>query len=732
MSPWSKIKALLTSTSPSKVFFVIAGLIASSLVSWVLATGPTSFIWYNPPNGFVTRAGSFTPSWTTVGDGTPRFMQTSYSTSTDLCGTTWTDSGTAVNGTSVTLSNNFCYKWTFDPTVDSNSVAPALDASVITPLTSGVVKVYASACAQSISWSGTTAQETFTLADPNSGIDCKAEFVTPKNVSRIDYLVVAGGGAGGWAASSRSQGGGGGGGGGMTFTGTNATVTPGRAYPIQVGAGAIVGLNTSNSITCKRGNVGDETTSVVSYGGDSKFGAFKAEGGGCAYNTGGVESGSDGGISANGRTGGRGGSCGYNGRTCNNGTATLRTTTYYTTAPTTGAAPISYSGFGTYPTTNTRYNLNAYEGGGGGGGASFDSTTSDAPCDYGNSTWSFIKGCDGWDIGGVGAFGGRGGDGIKSWYPGFCNSYYGGGGGAGGSTSYATVDDGNSYMGWTYNAKYWYYSWNGTSTAFSSLNSRWYARSWQSLGGFGGLGGGGQAATSTVGYQTTAPSSVTWINATNGVDGCGGGGGGGQANKGEIYNYNANDSIMSNLDKPGRGGNGLAIFQFSVSGANYATAFNPDIQVPRQLTVWPKSNYLYIPVRFTQSGGSGVLCVDVTNPNDTTTAYPSQVPLKFAYGGVDSGTVYDSGTITQLTTNMSRLQIHKTTQTPLIRSSDAWSNGDNFYLRVRYSGSDSISTNSCNNSSLDAAFGVKPLIGVIKVVRGGASLTYGTDVTVKP
>ena len=721
--------------NPAKIFLAIAALIASTLIGWVLALGPTSFIWFNPPNGFVTRAGSFSPSWTAVTDGTPRFMQTTYSTSSDLCGTSWTDLGVAVNGTSVTLSNNFCYKWTFDSNENNQAVPPTLDATVITPLTSGVVKVYASACAQSISWDGTTAEETFTLSDPNSGIDCKAEFVAPKNVSRIDYLVVAGGGAGGWAAGNTSQGGGGGGGGGMTFTGTNATVTPGRTYSIQVGAGAIVGASTANTITCLRGTVGAATTSVVSYGGDSKFGAFTAQGGGCAKNTGGQEFGSDGGISANGRTGGRGGSCGSANRSCDaSSNAILDTTSYYTTAPRTGAAAVSYPGFGTFPTTNTDYNLNAWEGGGGGGGASFDSTTSNAPCDYGNEAWSFIRGCDGWDISGVGAFGGRGGDGIQSWYPGFCNYYYGGGGGGGGSTSPYTSQNNNSYMAWTYNAKYWYYSWNAANsrTEFSSQNSFWYARSWQSLGGFGGLGGGGQAATSTAGYTTTAPSSVTYVDAANGTDGCGGGGGGGQAAKSSIYNYNASDTIMSNLDKPGRGGNGMAIFRFTVSGANYGTGFNPDIQIPSQLTVWPKSNYLDIPLRISQTGGSGVLCMAITNANDTSTLYATQPPLRFAYGGVDSGTVFDSDTVTNLVTRMSRLKISRTTRSPLIQLSDAWSTGTSFNIRVQYSGSDALSTNSCNNASLDTAFGAKPLIGVIRVVRGDASLTYGSDINVKP
>jgi hypothetical protein len=576
----------------------------------------------------------------------------------------------------------------------------------------------------------------------------------------------------------------------MAFTAQNASVTPGRTYPVQVGAGAIVGANTSNQITCLHGNVGDATATTASYGGTSKFGAFVAQGGGCAYNTGGVEHGSDGGISANGHTGGRGGSCAYRGN-CSTSSSTLNTTTYYTTAPVVNSAPIIYDGTfsisasgayyasvgdgrtglcdqgSTLPSSghcSSNYGLNAWEGGGGGGGAYYDTTTSSAPCDYGNSHWSFYYGCDGYDIGGVGALGGRGGDGVKSWYQGFCNYYYGGGGGAGGSTPndggyggtsnvHGNTDDGyststynggsgsgsdsaNSNMGYTYNGYWWYYTWDGTNNktqwASSAGTSTRYAHPWMSLGGFGGSGGGGQAATSHAGWSENPPGSVTYSDATNGTDGCGGGGGGGQAFKGGIYNYNSNDATMSALDQPGRGGNGMAIFRFSVSGAYYDKSFNPDIRVPSIITVWPKSSYIQLPIYIKQSNGNGVLCVGITNPSDTTTLYPTTVPLKFAYGGTDSGTVYDTGTTTALNSDINGVRLHRTDGSPLIKSSDAWANGTYFYLNVRYSGEDSIATDSCSNAAADYAYGTQPLTQIVKVVRIGATLTHGSNIAVKP
>lgn len=691
------------------------------------------------------------------------------------------------------MSNNYCYEWTFDPAVDNQAVAPTLDSIVQTPLTSGTVKVYASACAQSVSWSGTTAEETFTLANPGLGIDCQAEFVAPKNVAQMDYLVVAGGGAGGYASLYVSQGGGGGGGGGMAFSATNASVTPGRIYPVQVGAGATVGANTNGAITCLHGNAGDSSaTAGFNYGGTSKFGGLIAQGGGCAYNTGGNESGSDGGISANGRTGGRGGSCNHRLLACNadGHSSTLNTTSYYTTSPLVNQTPIIYNGStgidatgAYYPSVGDQniglcdlyyfwtpssgacgvnYNLNAWEGAGGGGGAYYDSTTSSAACDYGNPHWSFIYGCDGYDIGGVGSLGGRGGDGIKSWYPGFCNNFYGGGGGGGGSTpndggyggynsdgsgynssSYTQSNSGNSNMGTSYNHKVWYYSWNGTTntTQWSSMavltgtgtTTPYYAHPWMALGGFGGKGGGGQAATSEQAWQQSAPGSVpTYLDAQNGTDGCGGGGGGGQAFKGGIYGYSSSNTSMANLNVPGRGGNGMAIFRFSVSGAYYDKSFNPDVRVPSVVTVWPKSNYVQVPIYIKQSNGKGVLCIGVTYPNDTTTLYPTSAPLKFAYGGTDSATVYDTGTTTSLNSDVNGIRLHRTNNSPLIRSSDAWANSSYFYLNVRYSGSDSIANDSCSNSALDYAYGMQPLTQIVKVVRINASLTYGTDVAVKP
>jgi hypothetical protein len=119
----------------------------------------------------------------------------------------------------------------------------------------------------------------------------------------------------------------------MSFSQVGTSTTPGRTYSIEVGAGAVRGPTSNGTITCRRGVVGATETSTVSFGGTSKLSAFIAEGGGCAKNTGGVERGSDGGISANGRTGGRGGSSAYRTTTGsgNSREVILDTTTAYTT-----------------------------------------------------------------------------------------------------------------------------------------------------------------------------------------------------------------------------------------------------------------------------------------------------------------------------------------------------------------------------------------------------------------
>jgi hypothetical protein len=224
------------------------------------------------------------------------------------CSSTWTDSGTVTNNASITLIANKCYKVTFDSSISNNAVEPTSPTIEKTLLTSGVLKVYSASCRMDSTWDQDTVTITYNIAVTDSGIDCRSEFATPKNVGKIDFLLVGGGGTGGWAASGSSQGGGGGGGGGMSYSRVGATTTPGRTYLIEVGAGSVIGANTGGQITCRRGVVGATETSTVSFGGTSKLSAFIAEGGGCAKNTGGSERGSDGGISANGRTGGRGGS----------------------------------------------------------------------------------------------------------------------------------------------------------------------------------------------------------------------------------------------------------------------------------------------------------------------------------------------------------------------------------------------------------------------------------------
>ena len=888
--------------APDVMRRVVTRLVALAvLLSTFIAIGPSTatasapFIWFNPAAGMSTAPGAFTPLWSTVSDGTPILLSGTYDEVANQC-SSWTQVGSAVNGAPVTLANDNCYKWTFDNSIASGASAPSRSISDKSQLTSPTLKVFSSSCLPASNWSGDQVTITYNLPDPTSGIDCKSEFTTPKNVGKVDLLVVGGGGAGGWASATESEGGGGGGGGGMSFSRENVSVTPGRTYPIQVGAGAIVGTKQQNKITCLRGNVGDASPSVRQFGGTSLLGVFNALGGGCAKDTGGNQRGSDGGISANGRTGGRGGACDLSSRPCDDsGRAILDTTTYYTTAP------------------HAAYGLSAYEGGGGGGGAGY-SDDPNSPCNYAEPTWDFYYGCDGWDIGGIGAFGGQGGKGIQStWYQGACNYYYGGGGGGGGSTPVTDWYDASNFgLKDPVNNQLLDYAWNGTSTQFDYPPDRGdgtqLSKSWMPVGGPGGVGGGGQAATSTINWSDYLPISINgqvptrYISGQNGTDGCGGGGGGGQTWKsgvylsdytwvnladsngnpifqdpstsdtytatltsgsltfagsdlydgtpvyyfedatnpgtsvianlnGGIYTYGNSffgiydtfnvltdadgnpildplgnpeyvdgntgmyyveqydpsdfpitltdiygnyytafqnlsdpmdviyssspgyfnsvqsgyistnyfnsaqvyliDSTADNLDKPGKGGNGIAAIRFRLSGVNYSTSFNPALSVPQLIQTWPTNSHQLAPIQLKQQAGSVYVCLQLANPTNHTTPYGSSSSLNFTLGGQQGSEIEESGTASSMASDLRSLNIRRSTQDFLIRDKDAWVRDGKVYILVRVSGSDQVSMDSCDHTASDLPVGGTPLQAVITLNRMPATLSKRSTVVLK-
>ena len=704
------------------IFTLILALIFPVYANVQNANALNSFDWFNPAAGGSTIPGSFKPQWTTVSSGTPRLLVSDYTYSSNRCGSSWTDSGTAINNETITVVANKCYKWTFDNEVSGNAVAPTIANLDRTLLTSGVLKVYSASCKMETTWSQDTVTITYNIGVETSGIDCRSEFATPKNVGKIDFLLVGGGGAGGWASTAVSQGGGGGGGGGMSYSQRNATTTPGRTYSIEVGAGAIRGTRTVGSITCRRGVIGATETTTASFGGTSKLSAFVAEGGGCARDTGGNERGSDGGISANGRTGGRGGS--FASRTIagdgNTREIILDTTTAYTMAPrmsdTLTALP---HGFGDGTGASSVSGLSAWEGGGGGGGAAFTSGTTDFACSYASYRWRFVDGCDGIDISGQGAMGGLGGNGIESWYQGACNFYFGGGGGGGGSTPTAssTTTNNFSFFGVRIGNRAWTYSWDGSKTVPTPRTaSNTGAVKWSPVGGPGGLGGGGQAATSTRNIDSSTSSA--YVNASAGVHGCGGGGGGGQANKGGVQDYNASsDSLGANLDRPGQGGNGIAVIRFLVAGANYSSNFNPSLKIPSVIKVNPLNKSTNLPIKPLNTDGSGYICLDLASPTESTTAYTLSSNLRFIRGSSSYTAYLDTGTASTLQTRFSELKLSNNTSRYLINNSDSWLDQYRFYVLVRYSGSDEISNNSCDNSTSDLQFGSSALIQTIQVER---------------
>ena len=700
------------------ILILILSLILPAYSTEQSAYAVSTFAWFNPPAGGSTIPGSYTPSWTNVTGGTPRLLISDYTYASNSCSSTWTDSGTATNNASITLISNKCYKVTFDSSISNNAVEPTSPTIEKTLLTSGVLKVYSASCRMDSTWDQDTVTITYNIGVTDSGIDCRSEFATPKNVGKIDFLLVGGGGAGGWASTTVSQGGGGGGGGGMSYSQLSAATTPGRTYSIEVGAGAVRGTRTVGSITCRRGVIGATETTTASFGGTSKLSAFVAEGGGCAKDTGGNERGSDGGISANGRTGGRGGS--GSSRGSSGSRITLDTTSFYTTAPTMSdtltAQPL---GFGDGTTTPNTVGLQAWEGGGGGGGAAFTAGTRDFACSYASDRYRFVDGCDGIDIAGQGAMGGLGGIGIQSWYQGACNFYFGGGGGGGGSTGTATSTTSNnfSYFGITAGGKLWTYSWDGSKTVPTArTGSNVGAVKWAPLGGPGGLGGGGQAATSTRNIDSNTSSA--YVNASSGVHGCGGGGGGGQANKGGVQDYNASsDSLGANLDRPGQGGNGIAVIRFLVAGANYSSNFNPSIKTPSLIKVNPVNKSINLPIKLLNTDGSGFICISLASPSDSSTVYSSSSNLRFINDSNSYAVFMDTATVSTLQTRISNLKLSNNSSRYLINNSDSWLDQYKFYILVRYSGSDDISNNNCGNSSSDLQFGTSSLIQIIQVER---------------
>jgi hypothetical protein len=700
------------------IFILILALVIPAYIDVQKANALNSFDWFNPAAGGSTIPGPFKPQWTNVSSGTPRLLVSDYTYSQNSCNSSWTDSGTATNNETITVVANKCYKWTFDNEVSGNAVAPTLANLDRTLLTSGVLKVYPASCKMETTWSQDTVTITYNIGVETSGIDCRSEFATPKNVGKIDFLLVGGGGAGGWASTTVSQGGGGGGGGGMSYSQRNATTTPGRTYSIEVGAGAIRGTRTVGSITCRRGVVGATETTTVSFGGTSKLSAFVAEGGGCAKDTGGNERGSDGGISANGRTGGRGGS--GSSRGVSNQRITLDTTTFYTTAPTMSDTLTALAnGFGDGTTASNGVGLQAWEGGGGGGGAAFTSGTREFACSYASYRYRFADGCDGIDIAGQGAMGGLGGNGIQSWYQGACNFYFGGGGGGGGSTGTAanTSNNSTSFFALKAGGKLWTYTWDGNKTVPTARSENTIgAIKWAPLGGPGGLGGGGQAATSTRNIDSSTTSA--YFNAASGTHGCGGGGGGGQAFKSGVDNYEAStDSRGGNLDRPGQGGNGIAVIRFLVAGANYSSNFNPSLKVSNVIKVNPINKSTNLPIKLLNTDGSGYICLDVASGSDSSTVYSSSSNLRFINGSNSYTAYLDTATAGTLQTRLSELKLSNNSSRYLINNSDPWLNQFKFYILVRYSGSDGISNNSCNNSSSDLQYGSSALIQVIQVER---------------
>lgn len=247
--------------------------------------------------------------------------------------------------------------------------------------------------------------DTYTL------VDTDYTWTAPEGVEEVEVLVVAGGGGGG-AHTSNDKGGGGGGAGGLIYS-TSYPVTPGKSYPIVVGAGGAGG--TPGAAVAAPNGENSQFGSLIAIGGGGGGPGF----GGGPYHGKSGGSGGGGVADGNGANGNPGQAIATQGHPSSNNIATNNSA---------GGGGAGGPGTGNTSTTGGNggpglyFNISgtrtAYAGGGGGGAYSGTS--------------------------GTGGIGGGGNAGAQGGNPGVSGTdgTGGGGGGAGGNAGYGSSSGG--------------------------------------------------------------------------------------------------------------------------------------------------------------------------------------------------------------------------------------------------------------------------------------------------
>ena len=659
---------------------------------------------------------TFTPSWeisSQGGGGVSSNGTVMYSSATSsssgTCGAYSVPNEVISGSSAITIQNNHCYRWTFDPSVSAGAQKPTNSAGTVSKSNLTVeLRIFDQSCVMSTLTGASTGKISVEFTNSRSvGFDCVSIFRMPQGIASVNYLLVGAGGAGGYGFTTSSLGGGGGGGGGDVKAATatsSGNVTPGRTYEIQVGAGARTGTAAVNTVTCLHAGVSAPSLSTSDQRGGDSFirqaglstrnsGGVWALGGACPRDGGLNGYGTAGGLNGNGVNGGRGGNDTYassgtrNGSTC------------------TASNPCGVAGF---------------EGSGGGGGAnplSLGSNTNCRPDSTYHALWpgaisSPWASCDAWDIDAIGGIGGSGGDGLLvSWYQGSaatsCSNYFGGGGGGGGSVAGSNATKagvpgfGSNGSQSTIN---YIYSWNSTTYTYETYTagSAGSIPYWVPVGGPGGKGGGGSASTSPYKMGNSAPSSGWSLNvAGSGVDKCGGGGGGGISGTANALGVgNASSAIT-----PGNGGNGVAAFEFSYDGtvtnSGIAMSATPDFIAPSILPISPNVTSRAIPIKILQNSGSGYLCIDIEDPatdNTTKSAYGNSTNIRLSTTNGTSTSVEESGTVSSLITLANNITISTVSRYWSSNMSAGYISAKKLYLRVRFAGVDIFSKFTCTTN----------------------------------
>jgi hypothetical protein len=190
------------------------------------------------------------------------------------------------------------------------------------------------------------------------------------------------------------------------------------------------------------------------------------------------------------------------------------------------------------------------------------------------------------------------------------------------------------------------------------------------------------------------------------------------------------EPTAENLDEPGKGGNGLVAIRFSLVD-NFGNQFNPALKVPSTQKVWPNLSKVMVPIAIKQSAGSGYVCISLADPNTPELDFVGSSSILIRLGNISASKISISDVANQLAVKLAKTNIGKSNEDFLIRDKDPWVTNKYLILRIAYSGSDSIATDACENSTSDKAVGGTPLVQYVKIVRIPATQVRSYSVPLK-